>query len=152
MAGDPASGHPDCVVPPMSDDAITKGERDELRRIVRGDFKALRMEIGVRRAELMAELERNVAARFRADEEAVSDADLAIAGIVSEANARITAELDKAARRAQGYEVRWMPLAPPRIQWEREKRDELRRAMIADLDARIAHADAVMARQENDLL
>jgi len=133
-------------------DDITKGEREELRRVVRGDFKALRLEIGVRRAELLADIERAIAMRFRANEDAIAAADLEITGIVREANARISRVLETAARSADGYELRWQPLATPLLRWERQQRDELRRAMIADLDARIIAAQATMARQENNLL
>jgi hypothetical protein len=136
----------------VTDEKITKGERDELRRVVRGDFKALGMEVDVRRAEMLAEIERRVAARFRAHEEALAEVDLEVMQIVNETNARIAGLLNRAAEKASGYDLHWVPLSPPRLAWQREKRDEMRRAMIADLDARVAQARASMARQETDLL
>lgn len=131
---------------------IGKGERDELRRVVRGDFRALKMEVDVRRAEMLAEIERRVADRFRANEDVLAAVELEVMEIVNEANARLSGAVNRAAEKAAGYELAWMPLSPPRMSWRREKRDELRRAMIADLDARVSAAVAVMARQENDLL
>ena len=136
----------------MTDEKISKGERDELRRVVRGDFKALGMEVDVRRAELLAEIERRVAQRFMAHEDAIEKANLLVAEVVNEANAHVAAALDEAARSASGYELHWVPLSLPRLVWKREGRDEMRRAMIADVDARVVQAKARMARQETDLL
>lgn len=131
---------------------ITKGERDELRRIVRGDFKALTEEIGVRQKELYAEIEKRVATRFMAHEEVIAETDLKVAQVVAEANARIQTVLMECQKQCDGYSLHWLPLISPRLGLVREKRDEMRRAMIADVDARVAHARARMKRQEVELL
>lgn len=132
--------------------SITKGERDELRRIVRGDFKALKSEIGVRHAELVAEIEKRVAQRFIGHEETIQKAHGRIVEIVQRANAEVSEVVTECQRGCEGYIVHAEPLAPPFLRFVREKRDEMRRAMLADLDARVAHASARMQRQEVDLL
>jgi len=131
---------------------ITKGEREELRRIVRGDFKALKMEIDVRRAEMVAEIEKRVASRFMAHEEKIAEAEATIAEIAQEANAKLRRVVMDVQEACDGYAVTCRPFAAPAIFLKRERREEMRTAMIADLDARCAHASAQMARQENDLL
>ena len=132
--------------------SITKGERDELRRIVRGDFKALSEEIKVRRAEMIAEIEKRVAARFMANEETIAETEARIDGIVQTANTQIVGVLRECQEKCDGYEIRYSPLAKPALHFAREKRDEMRRAMLADLDARVAEAFAKSHRQEIDLL
>lgn len=131
---------------------ITKGERDELRRIVRGDFKALTEEIEVRRAEMMAEIEKRVATRFKANEDLIATTEIEINDIVEEANTQILAKLRMLQDRCDGYTIQADRLHRPRVYFTREKRDEMRRAMVADLDARVAQAKARMHRQEIDLL
>jgi hypothetical protein len=132
--------------------SISKGERDELRRIVRGDFKALIEEIDVRRAEMMAEIEKRVAARFQAHEGKIAETEALIDTIVSTANDEIVLVLRSCQEACDGYAVQAEKLHRPRVYFVREKRDEMRRAMIADLDARFAQAKARMHRQEIDLL
>lgn len=131
---------------------ITKGERDELRRIVRGDFKALKAEIGVRQAELVAEIEKRVAQRFIGHEETIQKAHSKIAAIVEQANDQMNEVALECQRDCEGYIVQLEPFYPPKLRFVREKRDEMRRAMLADLEARVAHATARMQRQEVDLL
>lgn len=131
---------------------ITKGERDELRRIVRGDFKALKSEIGVRQAELIAEIEKRVAQRFVGHEETIQKATAKVAEIIDQANGQMAEVALECQRDCEGYVVQFEHLYPPRLMFVREKRDEMRRAMLADLDARVAHANARMQRQEIDLL
>lgn len=131
---------------------ITKGERDELRRITRGDFKALIEEIDVRRAEMMAEIEKRVATRFRASEESIAAAKVRIVQIVDQANVDVGEALDKCQVECDGYTIQYHGLTPPHVMFTRDKRDEMRRAMIADLEARVAQAKARMHRQEIDLL
>jgi hypothetical protein len=133
-------------------DGITKGERDELRRIVRGDFKALKAEIGVRQAELEAEIEKRVAQRFVGHEETIQKAQARLAEIAEQANAQIGDVVLELQRHCDGYTVYADPFTAPRLRFHREKRDEMRRAMLADLEARVAHANARMQRQEIDLL
>lgn len=136
----------------MTTDQISKGERDELRRVVRGDFKALASEVDVRRAELIAEIELRVAERFKASEAVIAEAETVIDAMVTDCNTRIVEALHGVQESCEGYEIRWSPLTRPMIHFVRQNRDELRRAMLADLDARVAQARATMLRQENDLL
>ena len=136
----------------MSTDRISKGERDELRRIVRGDFKALRSEVDVREAELRAEIEKRVAQRFIGHEETIHKAREKVQAIIDEANAKMGEAALECQRDCEGYVVHLEPLFPPQLRFVREKRDEMRRAMLADLEARVAQAKARMQRQEVDLL
>jgi hypothetical protein len=131
---------------------IPKTERDELRRIVRGDFKALKEEITVRQAELEADIEKRIATRFMAHESVLTTTSLKIREIVENANLAIAAAAAECQRECEGYDVRFLPLTVASVRLVREKRDELRRAMLADLEARVAQAKAKMGRQEIDLL
>lgn len=131
---------------------ISKGERDELRRIVRGDFKALTEEIDVRRAEMMAEIEKRVASRFKANEDLIATTEIEINEIIEEANGQILGKLRLLQDRCEGYTIHTERLHKPHMYFTRDKRDEMRRAMIADLDARVAQAKARMHRHEIDLL
>jgi len=65
---------------------ITKGERTELRSLIRQRFKVLRAEVEARRAELAVELEERIAAKFAAEDKRWGDAMFVIAEAVREAN------------------------------------------------------------------
>lgn len=136
----------------MADKPIAKGERDELRRIVRGDIKALIAEMGQRQRELLAEVEQRVAHRFEPSEEAGRKLGRRIAEIITDANEAIGIAVGEAEKEADGYKAEYAPLGYPRIYWKPEKREEMRRALIADLDARIGNAKLRLQRQEIDLL
>lgn len=131
---------------------MPKSERDELRRVVRGDFKSLREEITVRKAEMLADIEHRVAQRFEPHETALFEARTKMQEVIGRANQEIvviTAELQK---HCDGYKIEVRPVWPPEIALKREQRTEMRRALIADLDARIVQAMARMNRQEVNLL
>jgi hypothetical protein len=132
--------------------SMPKGERDELRRIVRGDFKSLREEIEVRQAELLAEIEKRVAERFMAHESTIAQATEKIQDIVNRANQEMVGVARECQAECDGYAVQLERLFPPSIRIVREQRNEMRRAMIADLEARVAQAKAKMSRQEIELL
>lgn len=131
---------------------ITKGERDELRRIVRQDFKVLAEEMKVRRAEMVAEIEQRVAQRFEPSDQAAEACQRQMGDIIQNANEAITKAIADLKAAADGYMIAWNPLATPRLFVVPEKREEMRRALIADLDARIAEATLRVHRQEADLL
>lgn len=65
---------------------ITKGERTELRSLIRQRFKVLRAEVEARRAELAVELEERIAAKFAAEDKAWADAVFLIEEATREAN------------------------------------------------------------------
>jgi hypothetical protein len=65
---------------------ITKGERSELRSLIRQRFKVLRSEVEARRAELASELEDRITARFAEEDKRWSDAMFLIGEATREAN------------------------------------------------------------------
>lgn len=65
---------------------ITKGERAELRSLIRQRFKVLRAEVEARRAELAVELEERIAGKYAAEDKLWADAMFLIAEAVREAN------------------------------------------------------------------
>lgn len=65
---------------------ITKGERTELRSLIRQRFKVLRAEVEARRAELAAELEERITAKFAEEDKQWSDAMFLIGEATREAN------------------------------------------------------------------
>ena len=133
-------------------ESISKSERDELRRIVRGDFKALSMELEARRAEVLADIEQRVAQRFAPNDRALADAEAKIAVVVAEANRQIAVVVDDLQENCDGYDISASRFAAPYVEAKPTKRHEMRRALIAELDAEIAQAKVKMARGENDLL
>lgn len=136
----------------MTEDRISKGERDELRRIVRGDFKALGHELDQRERELGAEIEQRVAQRFEPSDEAGRALARTISAIIADANEAIRVAVHAALQSTDGYRARWRPLDVPLVEWVPEKRDELRRALRADVGARVGAAKLRLERQEVDLL
>ena len=65
---------------------ITKGERTELRSLIRQRFKVLRAEVEARRAELEVELAERVQQHFAAQDKAWTDAVYLIEEAAREAN------------------------------------------------------------------
>lgn len=65
---------------------ITKGERAELRSLIRQRFKVLRTEVEARKAELAVELEERITAKYAAEDKAWQDAMFLIAEATREAN------------------------------------------------------------------
>lgn len=65
---------------------ITKGERTELRSLIRQRFRVLRADVRQREAELLAELENRITLLFAADDKAWNDAIYLIEEAAREAN------------------------------------------------------------------
>lgn len=65
---------------------ITKGERTELKSMVRQQFKVLRAEVIQRRAEMMVEVEAAIGERYRSHDEQFAEAGRIIRDIVHKAN------------------------------------------------------------------
>lgn len=68
---------------------MNKTERDELRRLIRARFKVLRSDVELRKAELLNELDQEIAARFADDDKRWKDATFVIEKIRREANGQI---------------------------------------------------------------
>lgn len=68
---------------------MNKTERDELRRLIRARFKVLRSDVEQRKAELITELDQEIAARFADVDKRWKDAMFVIEKIRLEANGQI---------------------------------------------------------------
>lgn len=129
---------------------MTKTERDELRRLVRQRSKVLRDEVKARTAELAAEVEQTLVARFYERDQKRLEAERAIQTVIDEANGKIMAVLDGVDYQVTG--VGRSPLPPAHIRWDTTDRIALRMAAIRDIEARAAAAVLQLSRQEVDLL
>lgn len=68
---------------------MNKTERDELRRLIRARFKVLRSDVEQRKAELLVELDQEIAARFADHDKQWRDAAFVIEKIRLEANGQV---------------------------------------------------------------
>ena len=68
---------------------MNKTERDEIRRIIRARFKVLRSDVDQRKAELLAELEAGIAARFADEDKRWMDICTLVSEAVQEANRKV---------------------------------------------------------------
>lgn len=68
---------------------MNKTERDELRRLIRARFKVLRSDVEQRKAELLAELEAEITAKFADEDKRWNDAMYVIEQARLEANRKI---------------------------------------------------------------
>lgn len=129
---------------------MNKGERDELRRLVRQRSKVLREEVKARTAELAADVEQKLIARFYDRDEQRLEAEREIQGIIDEANAKIGEALGKVDMKLTGIGRSMLP--PAHIFWDQSDRHALRTAAIKDIEARAAAAILNLSRQEVKLL
>lgn len=134
---------------------ITKGERTELRSIVRQQFKVLRAEVDQREAEMVAEAEQRVYDRFKGVDEKRADLNDAVGRLVEETNREIEKLLHDRADDVGGIES-WQRLGVPRgyglAHWSPDRRTELHRALVAGIEAQVQAAKLALQRQEADLL
>lgn len=132
---------------------ITKGERTELRSLIRQRFKVLRSEVEQRRAELAAELEAHISARFADADKAWADAMFLIEEAAREANRKANdilrglnlTDIDLTGKDLTVIQVRAM--AQPR-----RERSQLRHEGAARIEAKVKAAFLQLDRQEADLL
>lgn len=135
---------------------ISKAERAELRSVVRQQFKVLAAEVQQRRAELVADADRQVAARYADDDKAWREAEWLIDEAAREANRKANDVMrgllgdawpvshDKVLVSTSMQRIRQMqPL---------EARTEARGAMVRRIDAQVRQAQLALARQEANLL
>ena len=137
----------------MSDD-ITPGERRELRSVVRGQYKVLRAEVKRREAELRAEVESELLDRYRAEDQAIADAQLEVCRRIEEC-ARDLREIG--ARLVGAFpdlSVTAGELYAGRLGMSVSNghRAQLHRALMAAIPDRIGDANLSLDRGENDLL
>lgn len=129
---------------------MTKGERTELRSIVRQQFKVLAAEVCVRRSEFEAEVDRELAEKFADRDLARRRVEDQMAEITTEANSKIRASFD-----TEGFDITGVPFLEfhiPQIRWGDDGRYERRRAAFAEIGARIQAALMQLQRQEADVL
>jgi hypothetical protein len=131
---------------------ITKGERAELRSVVKQQFKVLRAELEQREAEMQAEIDQQVADRFAERDKTNSDLTWRAQQIVDEANRALQ---DLLRGHEGGLEIsRWgrPQVQPPTLVWSKADKTNLRRAALSALRARVEGARLRLDRTEADLL
>lgn len=129
---------------------MTKTERNELRGIVRTQFKVLRAEVVQRQAEVLAEIEQEIEKRYVGEDrrrQAVMDRLGEIVGAASrEATDVLKAE-------EVGVSIsRPIRVWHENIEWPKDDRISLRRQALAAFEAKVAAAKLALDRQEADLL
>lgn len=130
---------------------ITKGERVELKSVVRNQFKVLRAELEQREAELHAEIEDQIVAKYRETDLAWEATQHLIHEATMEANRKINDLLTEAGYQIRGGTER-MWLHTPTPTRSEESRMELRRHANAQIAARVKAARLRLDREEADLL
>lgn len=130
---------------------ISKAERAELRSIVRQQFKVLRLEVDQREAELMAQIQEDVAERFAEEDRRWAVTQHKIHEIGLEANRQINDVLREGGYETRGHtEKNYIRVAEMRQ--PKEKRYEMQRVGEARVHAQVKAAKLQLDRQEADLL
>lgn len=137
---------------------ITKGERSELRTLIRARFKVLRADIAQRETELYAELEDRLNDRCSAEDKGWADVGFLIAEAASEASRKANDIVRQHVGRdlwPKDYEL-VQPAVLSRIRGmittSTPDRTQLRRTGHAHIAATIKAAQLELDRQEADLL
>jgi len=131
---------------------MTKGERAELRSVVRGQFKVLRSEIGQREKELLADTEHGIDDLLKAEEDKAESIAFLVLEVMRECNRKINDLLYEHGYQAKsGTEKVWVK-EPTMDFGTRTKRSQLKWGAVAELNQRVAAAKVILDRQEQDLL
>jgi hypothetical protein len=142
---------------------ITKGERTELRSIVRQQFKVLRHEVAQRHAELVADLDEQIAERYANVDEQRRQLMWKAHEICETASRELT-DLFSGTGAVKGiagmvgaHDPEVSVKHPVRcrmeeITWSQADRVQLRRAAMSRLDERVKGALLSLERREADLL
>lgn len=133
---------------------MNKGERDELRRLLRSRFKVLRTDVYARKAELYVDLDRQVEAEFAASDKAYDDAMYRVSLAVDEANRQVNdIGRELFGREAWGEKHDRGMVTAERIpkpgMKERHRRTNTGKA---EIERRVQAALLELDRQENELL
>lgn len=137
----------------MTADAITPGERRELRAVVRQQMKVLRAEVAQREIELQAEVETRLAEKYRDEDRRVDELGRTVAGIAEEANRQLRDALSEFEDLSDGGRwSRYLGFDVPRISRRTANRDQLRMALLAGIKVQVRQAMLALDRQEADLL
>jgi hypothetical protein len=132
---------------------ITRGERVELRSLIRQRFKVLRADVAARQAELVSELESRITKRYAADDKAWADAMWQIKEAALEANRKANdilrgLGLPNIPPDGHDYEVLYVRA----ISQPRAERSTLRAQGTKKIEAKVKSALLQLDRQEADLL
>lgn len=130
---------------------ISKGERTELKAVVRNQFKVLRAEVEQRRAELLSQVEADLRVHFAEDDERWHALNHQVHEITMEAN-RATND----ALREHGYEkhgpTERLWFESPRFAQPKADEHQLRRLAQSRITEQVKAAGLQLDRQEADLL
>lgn len=131
---------------------ITKGERSELAGLIKRRFKVLRADVEARRAELEAELEDRIAAKFSEEDKAWNDAMFLIQEAAREANRKANDILRglniDAYDSSREYEI----VTARDVRQPKAERNVLRANGSKRINAQVKSALLQLDRQEADLL
>lgn len=130
---------------------ITKGERTELRSIVRQQFKVLRAEVLQREAEMLAEVENEISDKYSEQDQGWTALMHEVHEATMEANPRINDALYKAGYQVKGGSER-MWVMTPTIKQPTKDRQALRYHATTRIRAQVKGALLRLDREEADLL
>ena len=137
--------------------AITKAERQELRGVVRNQFKVLRREVEQRRAELIAEADGRIRTKYHDQDSAREQLHFRLQEMVEGWNREVIELLREHKATdpedsSTGLVARYRGLQMPDVMWAGDRRHELRRALTSEVDAQVQAALLRLDREEADLL
>jgi hypothetical protein len=135
---------------------ISKAERTELRSVVRQQFKVLAAEVQQRRAELVADADRQIAARYADDDKAWREAEW----LVAEAARKANREANDVMRGLLGdawpasHDKTLVGMATQQLRQMQplNERTEARTTLLHRIDAQVRQTQLALARQEANLL
>lgn len=132
---------------------MSKGERDQLRTVIRMRFKVLRSDVQARRAEMERELEKRISASFAAADKAWQDAMFLIQQAADEANRKANDILRGLNMEGLDLEGKDYVIVTARsISQPYGKRVNMRARGDAEIEAMTRKAYADLDRMEADLL
>ncbi len=132
---------------------MNKGERDELRRLLRAQIKVLKGDIEARQAELEVELESDVEREFAARDREYDAAMFRVNQVADEANRAVNDIGRQLWGEAWGvqHDRRLVTVSPPSKPGVTERRERLHKGRL-DIERKVADAKRQLLRLENDLL
>lgn len=130
---------------------MNKGERAELKSIVRQQFKVLRSELEQRQLEMLADVEQQIVGKYSDDDTAWGGIMHEVHEATMEANRRINDALYNGGFQVKGGSER-MWVQTPHIEQPRQERVQLRALASTKIAAQVRAAKLRLEREEADLL
>lgn len=128
---------------------ISNAERTQLRSVIRQQFAVLRAEVEQRRAELVADLERELTGRFAEHDKKWSDAIF----LVTEAAREADRQANDTMRAVVGDDWVEREIVTARsVTVPTQERAQLRRNGLTRIDRAVTAAKVTLGRQEADLM